>query len=441
MLINSDGNLVVAGSKWDGATNFYFGIYDTTNFQVIADTMHARWDCMNPENVFYDLVAHPDSGYLVCGRISQCGGNRPVIYWFNNQAQLIGEFNGDYWGNSNDGDRPIFEDLIIRSDDHVLATYRYTAKAVNSDSIITTILMEFDKGLNLITTDTIGRAHTVRMQYEKEVEKLIFYGVKFTGNGPMNSHPHYSILDAFTFQSELKLAFLNESGSAVKTILKDSLWYLGYQTAPFFNTVKILKYDVLSNTVIDSIIFFQDSVNFSIPEDALSLVNDQLIVFGYRHDYSNNTTDTQQNHIWAFNSNLEFILDSAIHDVNVYPLNVIYYLNHSYFLLYQKYYLANPDVYVLKKADVLLISSIKKPNQKTLFKTYPNPTKEKLYFDIPIGYRNETLRYKIFSISGVLLRTGTLKQSLNISIIPKGLYILTISNSNQILFTTKISKL
>ena len=444
MLINNNGNLVVAGSKWDGATNFYFGIYDTSNYQVLADTVHSRWDCMNPHNVFYDVVNHPDSGYLVCGLISQCGSNQPIIYWFNDQAQLIGEYNGSYWGNVNDGVNPIFENLVVRSDSHILATYRYTSMAPSTNSVISTVVMEFNQNLSLINSDTLSRSHTLRMQYVADEEKLVFYGEKFYANTPYVPHPYYCIVDAFTFQKEKEFAFFNEDGYANGIVLKNRVLYFSFRTSDQFSQQKLYSFDIVANRFVDSLIFQQDSLGFIASSSSnLFEFGDDIVSFGAIYDYHLNNNDFRVNHIRVIGSDLRVKKDVVVEESEEESaIGNALKVDSAFYFSYKIKNSLHPSILVLKQALIGIdITSVGKKLKKEKWKIYPNPTSGALRLIIPFEYQKEPLHYRLYNLTGNLIEIKKMgSNALNITNLPKGMYFLTISNKNKVLYTSKISK-
>ncbi|MGB0806108.1 MAG: T9SS type A sorting domain-containing protein [Salibacteraceae bacterium] len=436
MIINYLGDLVVIRD----AAKPIFSIYDTAAFQIKSeispsDNLHG-----DPIDVFYDLTAHRDSGYLVCGRIPLNGSSigTPVIYWFNDSAQVNVVYKGEVFGSHQTGYYPVFKNVIMRSDGHIIALYQYTWISNADDTTQKSVLFEFDSSLSLIGMDTIRSNHSLKMVYNSKQEKLLFFGFENGIDTTLTRYPYFSVLDAFTFKTEFEKILFEVRGIS-DCILSNQEIIVSLWTHP--NDAKLLSFDLNNGNLLNTLSFSNYATDYSITAlDKRS--NGTYAVFVLERDTSFNTTKPYKSEMIILNTDLRVLTKIEPLDSTGWAGGVwnFYNVDDTYFFSQYRILTGVQRAEVLSRVDVSQITNILKAEKKNDWNLYPNPSSGIIQIEAPKEYKRENCEVRIYSVSGLLMRSDKLKDEIDISTLPVGLYYLSVFDKSGLVNTSKFSK-
>lgn len=437
-IVAANGDLVVAKNNIGVAMVESF---DTINFQL----KHR----FNPSNGLYGgnvlnqsmVQIHHNGGYIVSGSIpfDTNSYSTPVVFLLNDELKEVAVFKEESMVPPENGERPIFTNVVTRSDGHIIVLYRTLSRSVTNDSISLSVLYEFDSKLNFLRKDTISLNGSFQMNLTNDGQDLMLFGNRVRLS-PFGLSPFFMVLDSYTFNVKDSYEIAINNGVITSMKNEGDVFFMGINRFYQFHLsdFKICKYDINSRIVIDSVVFSNDSIQYE--SFNLNLLDSNLITVITERDFSQIVGNEFSNRAVTFDMDLNQGAEMVIIDTLERFWNPSFFGGKNLYGFYSKQNGTEnfQRLFKLGFDQITSFRSVKYENPILNF--YPNPTKAQLNFSFSKEILGSKAVIKIYSPSGAVMQTYKVSERIDVSNLPAGIYLISIQDKKEQFFVSKFIK-
>ncbi len=420
------------------------------------------------DDSFNDLVATSDSGFILVG-------GTMVSAYIANMLIIKTDANGDMeWSKIYGADSSCQANRIIHTMDgnYLIAgsygtqayllkinalgdsiwskifpsEYGSTCKDVvdlqNSDLLLIQEIFLLPAASNIIYADSVGNIYwtiPASANESKTIHLVSDYEFYVAGFNGIVNYTHY-ILTKYDILGNVVLNKVFTSFNGVNlcsTIYNDGIYMAGmheYSSDESY-CANIMKSNFEGQLVWENIYFEGE---YSFVTSVIHLDEDQILACGSYND---------DIFILRINSEGDSIKSLLFNNFDIQRANtMLHHDDHLFIAGYHFNWGEGGDAYFIKLHSDTLSTGIVNPNviQESALVIFPNPAKDKLHIEIPLGFRNQEIELVIMDMKGnIIIRSKNKKEGklkLDISGLKHGLYFISVYNSNGLSTSGKFIK-